>query len=279
MSNRRTTRQGTAAYLFENCPVNPTRRTEFAFPLVAVGAALAPLIANLAVTVGENLLNAEKEGLSGQFVAGTASEGVYTEEGKLSFGCLIIIRGLFGAPNPSGISGDEEWTTTHLDRLSLADYPAFYLEAEVKLVGTSLMLQPRYIRYAQSSALREGSGMKHVGVVVALTEAVLASDAEPTDEKAIALYRFNLGRLEIGKSCKHSDTEPLLTGTAAQQMVPSAGGQQGRVSFNVLAIVTETEQPGLLLDALSTAYGSKKGDLEKALTDIITDALPPSESE
>jgi hypothetical protein len=193
---------------------------------------------------------------------------------------VVVARGLFGAPNPSPDSGDGKLTTAaELEKLSLADYPAFYLEAEAKLEGTSLLLQPRYVRYAQSSARREGSGMKHVGVVIALTEAVLKPDAELADDKAIALYRFDLGRLEIGRSYEHEEKKPLLTGTAAQQTVPLPNGEAGRVPFNLLAIVTETEQPGLLLEALSTAYGSKKGDLEKALTEVIKNAFPAEEAE
>jgi hypothetical protein len=110
---------------------------------------------------------------------------------------------------------------------------------------------------------------------MALADASLKPDEDPTDEKSIALYRFDLGRLEIGKSYEHSAAAPLLTGTASQQSI--SADTPGGIPFNVLAIVIESEEPGLVLEALSTAYGSKKGDLENAITDILKEAIVSDE--
>jgi hypothetical protein len=131
------TRRGAAAYLFKQCPVNPSTPAE-AIPVLALGA-LAPLLASFAVNVGQNLLKSMEEGLTGQFTAGTASVSLYEDGGTLSFGCIVVVRGLFGAPAPSADSGDGKLTPTHLSKLSLADYPAFYMEAEATLDGASLL--------------------------------------------------------------------------------------------------------------------------------------------
>jgi hypothetical protein len=56
--------------------------------------------------------------------------------------------------------------------------------------------------------------------------------------------------------------------------VPEFGENQARTPFNVLAIVTETEEPGLLLKALTSSFAGKKGDLEKPLVEIIKGAFP-----
>lgn len=43
--------------------------------------------------------------------------------------------------------------------------------------------------------------------------------------------------------------------------------------FNISAVVTESEDPGLALPVLSETFASKKGDLQKAMEHTIKNAI------
>jgi len=81
-----------------------------------------------------------------------------------------------------------------------------------------------------------------VSVVIAIAEKQPKS-AEKIDVDAVAVYRHNLGRLEIGK---HYGAD-RLAGTAAAQTISGSPGPM------ISALVTESENPSIALRALETA--------------------------
>jgi len=133
------------------------------------------------------------------------------EKSENSSKCVTLVtlaRGLIGPLGKNLPKQDGNLQFSDLKTLGLADYPAFYLELEAKREpindgngATSkhkLTLTPVYLHYAQSSARLEGSGSKTVSVVIAIGEKQPKSP-EKIDTDAVAVYRHNFGRLEIGK--------------------------------------------------------------------------------
>lgn len=267
--------------LLKNCLVHKTEKAPPADDKAAFAATAAaigiPLLANFAVTfVGESI-EARSEGLSGQFIAGMNTDDIkstfqpHKSESKTNYPCLAIYRGLFGEAKPAENRSTSELTEDDLTTLGLVDYPAFYMEMRGELKGNSLTLTPKYIWYADTVARSRGSGEKHVGVVLAMTEQVLKRESDPpTDADTLALFRFDLGRLEIGKSYLEEPGRPLLTGTGAVQPIRIEG--EDKKPANLLAYVIESEDPDLVLAAFSEALESQEDDLISALTDFLRDA-------
>jgi len=266
------TRDGAAIYFFQKaCPANPST-TDQAIPALIAG--LIPVLSSFLINTTDKLIAAYRQGLTGSFSAGATAPGIYDDNGQLNFTCLVIARGAFGKTTKLGAGGDEYVDNVLVSQLGMAAYPYFYFEAEASLRGTSLILTPRYIRYEKTSARRAGKGKKKVAIALALSEEVLDRNAAlPANDKLIALYRFDLGELEIGKSYAHTKEAPLLAGTATQQVVPAFGADKMRVPFNAVAVVTETEDSSLIFEALSQTFTSKKSDIEELITDAIKDAI------
>ena len=274
-------RAGAAITLLKSCPVAgpapaPTApappQNNGAAETAAVGVAaaiLVPIAADFVTTLIGKAIQESQDGLSGQFVASGVTTDLQTD---LKSGCLVIYRGLFGKMAPTASDKDLK---PHLKELGLVDMPAFYMEAHTTLNAGVLTLEPKYVRYAQSSARRDGSGMKHVGIVLALTERQLsATDDAPADKEAIALFRLDLGRLKIGRSYLHTAESQVLTGTKAIQTLPES---DSAAPANLFAYVIESEEPGPALQALSEAFTSQEDGLTTALSDFLSGLLPEEE--
>lgn len=267
-------RAGAAIALLDSCPATDKRPKKPNDEEAAVGVVatmLAPVVADFVTTLIRNAIQEGQDGLSGQFVAAGATKNMRDDlaTGK----CLVIYRGLFGALAPT--ASDDPLKGHHLGELGLVDMPAFYMEAKTTLNNSVLTLEPKYVRYAQSSARMDGSGMKHVGIVLAMTERQLsAEDDAPADKDAIALFRFDLGRLEIGRSYLHTDDSPVLTGTSAIQTLPKS---DAATPANLFAYVVESEEPGPALKAVSEAFTSQEDALTTALSDFLSGLLPAEE--
>jgi hypothetical protein len=268
-------REGAALYFFsKGCPITggPAALEEEALLPLIVGAA-APFVAEFTVGLVGALIEAQKEGLNGSFPATGLTPALHNPDGTLSFNCIAIARGLFGAVSAQREDGgDGVFLRAHLEPLGLRDYPAFYMEAGATLEQKALVLTPQYLRYAGTSARRPGSDRKHVGMVLALLEKSVKPGEETTDDQSVALYRFNFGRLEIGRSYAAS----LLIGTSALQTLPEKS-EDNPTPVNAFALVTESEDPGVLLKVLSESFDARKDDLKTALTGIIKEALVPEE--
>ena len=261
------TRVGEIIRILEKCPVTEGESQIFQTPLFSDVKLVASVVTS---AIGEAIKEA-KEGLSGQFLAYGAYNAVEevsnAEKSENSSKCVTLVtlaRGLIGPLGKNLPKQDGNLQFSDLKTLGLADYPAFYLELEAKREpindgkgATSkhkLTLTPVYLHYAQSSARLEGSGSKTVSVVIAIGEKQPKS-LEKIDTDAVAVYRHNFGRLEIGK---HYGKKQLAD-TAATQTVSSFPGPM------IYALVTESENPSIALRALETAFQSNKSGLFKAL--------------
>jgi len=266
-----TQRAGAAIAVLDSCPAAQDEEVAELAALPALIGSVVPLAASFGISSIRNAIEDRKDGRSGQFVAAGVSKDVRTDlnSGK----CLVIYRGLFGAPEPT--ASDVRLSASDLKTLGLVDMPAFYMEARADLDDDVLRLEPQYVRYGQSSARIAGSGMKHVGIVLAMTERRLSAEEDaPVDNEAIALFRFDLGRLEIGRSYLQAPGAPVLTGTGAIQTLPA--GANGTPA-NLFAYVVESEQPGPVLTAFAEAFASQEDALTTALSGFLTGLLPEQE--
>ena len=206
----------------------PNQRNRQPKPKTALPSYVKLVASVVTSAIGEAIKEA-KEGLSGQFLAYGAYNAVEevsnaevevsnaevevsnAEKSENSSKCVTLVtlaRGLIGPLGKNLPKQDGNLQFSDLKTLGLADYPAFYLELEAKREpindgngATSkhkLTLTPVYLHYAQSSARLEGSGSKTVSVVIAIGEKQPKSP-EKIDTDAVAVYRHNFGRLEIGK--------------------------------------------------------------------------------
>lgn len=121
------------------------------------------------------------------------------------------------------------------------------------------LLAPVYLRYADTSAGRRGSGWKNVTVVVAFAKQTPPADSTAPAPDAPIVYRFDLGRIEIGRIY----AEPLLRGAGSVQLFPDVDG------LNAAALVTESERSGPALDALVKAFDANAKGLSKGLQNLV----------
>jgi hypothetical protein len=111
------------------------------------------------------------------------------------------------------------------------------------------------VHYGATSAGRPGSGWKNVTAAVAFSARAGNQSATALDDGATAVYRFDLGRLKIGRNYGPN----LLVGARGVQAFDYGG------ALNVTALVTESEQAGPALVALATAFTDNKESISDAL--------------
>ena len=281
-------RLGSAVFVYEECPIKDKAETsirdglksaetqesvkieigeiglEMATILPAVLPAIAAVGSEFAIKAISKGLEERKKGLMGEFIA----NGVTNGDSGDATGCLVVTRGLFGAPPNEGKGQfSKEW----LKKLGLADHPAFYWEAEIKKEGDTITLKPVYLNYAASSARNCGSGEKNVSVLVAMsrTKSAPIKDGEIQEDKTFAVFPHNLGRLKIGKYYKDETKDEengIFTGTSYSQ---TSEEFSKREPFNITVKVTESEDPSIALEALTEAFTAKKSDLQKVLKDLV----------
>ena len=109
-------------------------------------------------------------------------------------------------------------------------------------------------------------------MVLVFSDASQKKADEINEDKAFAIFRHDFGRLEIGKRYEG----PLLNGTASSAVLATEA--QDKTGFNISALISESESPGIALQVLSETFASKKGDLQKALEDTIKKAIGESKT-
>lgn len=248
-------RVGAFVTAMPRCPVSDTERFE-------MSSLIASFAGDFLFSYVDAALKDYQEGLNGAFVASGVVDG---ELGQGS--CIIIANGPLGPVQPTFVEGGSQFSSADLQDLHLADVPAFYLEARVLWDPdqTHLTLRPEFLSYAASSARTRGSGAKHVSLVMTVDETAADATANASDSGFSAVYRINLGELEIGR---HYDAAQLRYTGASQAITPA-----DLRSANVSVLVTESEDPSLALQALSAAYQSNSGALQSAFEDMIASAL------
>jgi hypothetical protein len=256
-----------------------------AAPLIAVGVSFA---AGYIVNSISKALDEYKSGLSGSFGAAGIAEVVNSHGEVQAFTpkdihCIVIVRGLMGEGGQPTVTDDTDFLAKFYPSLGFKDYPAFYLEltasqhevptmsAEPGAPTKRLTLKPTYLSYAASVAKNSGSGRKHVGVALAFSDTTQKKPNEINEEKTFAIFHHDLGRLEIGKRYEDRDAMKLLQGTAASASLTEDSLKKS--SFNIYAVVSESEDPGIAFQVLSVTFTSKKADLQKALEEMFTNLL------
>jgi hypothetical protein len=219
---------------------------------IAVDAALG--------AISKSLANAQKA-RTGSWTAANSTD---TIAGGCKNGKLEIVRGVF--PKPDGL------------------YPAFELSADVTIADSIdskawvVTIEPKSLIYSDTSAKSRGKGRKDVTISLSIASVGEAtspsknvgatsgttSNAEgnsegkkPETKPALSSANLiNLGRLEIGKKYDTFNTSMSFT-------VP-----KGKL-HNLSVVVTESEDPSVVLEAFAAAFESNKSDLGKALRDAI----------
>lgn len=214
-------------------------------PEAGVVAAVAGIVVQAGVNWLGKTLEQQRDGLTGRFAAFGAQQLAVGQKVH----CLRVYRGAIG---PNGAPG----------RDALPE-KSFELLADLDGTQNKFVLTPVRLHYGATSA-RRGSRTKNVSVVVALT-AGAAPDSAPDADKALALFRLNLGELEFGKQYGAG----LLKDTAVGAPLPA-----GTSSFNTAVYVTESKDAGPALQALVSAFDTNKDKLSEALTEAVKKALP-----
>ena len=256
--------------------------------LSGAGALVAGFAADFLVGALSGVIEDSVEGRDGSFVALGASlrkeeypAAAQTGDADgINKGCIVVYRAAIGPDAATrSTEGGGKLSPQILQALDLADYPAFYVELKVTdrknpdVGGTKKKpspdtafvreLDPVYVHYADTSARRRGSGRKTVTMAVALgiTQVPVEQSNKEVSKAAASVFRFNLGRLEIGSyygdGPHHSATGPAvsLAGT------------------NMVALISESDEPSIALNALASAFESNEGDLKTLIKDAVTDAL------
>lgn len=146
--------------------------------------------------------------------------------------------------------------------------PIFDLTANIDFQskkGENLVftITPLNLIYSDTSARSRGKGFKDVTLAITFTPIGLISDASKKTEPTTTL--INLGRLEIKKKYSNFNPKDSIIKTAIS--VPEAR------AYNISVVVTESEDPSVLLEAFGEAFEGNKSDLGTALEDAIGRAV------
>jgi hypothetical protein len=236
----------------------------FVAGLIGVGAAF---VGDLVTGYVGRKLEARKAGLTGSFLANGVADLQVT--GRDGAWCLAIARGTFTQGQLIGLRELQQRGQSARAAMQAAQ-PDFYLEADLTAVDSGTvagtyqwLLEPHKLDYRATSASTKGKGHKHLTVAIAFSGTTPASGTLPADDKAVAVFRHDFGRLRWGRSYN----EPMLHGTASAQQFA------GRDKLNVSALVTESEKAGPALEALISAYNDNKDALTGLIEKTIKDTL------
>lgn len=208
-----------------------------------------------------------KAGLTAQ----TLFTGV-TQDTMVTGQCIRITAGEFGRLKPKGVdSSNGKLNKVFLQKAKLADYPEILIELKTKRKDNLLTLTPSYIFYRDTQAATRGKGEKKASLVIALARNALeGADNLEKNKAVVAVFRHNLGTLEIGGEYVSAETPGLLSGTESKVVISDENLAAG---VNLLAVLTESEDQSLVMSALTDAFGENSDDLKSAFEGIITDAL------
>lgn len=252
-------------------PASPLQTKQGQFTRKSTAGVVAATAADFAIEIVGEAFEREKTARTGQSVASgvlIGPERVISGDSRFmqnGDGCLVIYRGALGEAaetpsettdvTPMGSQPTKKLSRSATKALGLADLPAFYAEflMDENSVPDRRILTLNYVSYAETSAIRAGSGMKSVTVALSLG-ASTGEDGTPTpDQDKAELYRFDLGRLKIGQ---------YYHGDAVTRLSSSKVGAQGS---NMVALITEAEDPSVALTALAKAFEKNQSDLREAL--------------
>lgn len=263
-------RDAARAYTLQSCPLlDAERATQGPNRQVAVlAAALIPV----AVDFGFRLFGDYLKRVQSEQTANYLATGV----GDLSHNCLVVVRGNFGTtrvdiPAESGILN-----VSVLNQLGLTSYPSVYMEAIIHRSGANqYIVKPRALQYAKTAALRRSGGRKQLGMVIAFRTTPVPNPGQDVVTKdAVATLPFDFGIVQEGTAVR---SRSQLVNTQADVFADQARAisvpTNKSGSIDVYAFVVESGESDRVLSLLSDTFEANKGDLQKALTAAISDAL------
>lgn len=266
--------------------------------LLGVGASV---VSDVAIKLIGNAIERRRQNKTGQFLATGVVGGAANEFGEFrlasgthDLGCLVVAKGKIGARGtysfPNGMS-------TLGNLVPLRSGADFYMEIEVTEamslrqtmpiakvpagvgrddVGVSassdeeriLKLQPVALHYANAAAKRPEQSQNLAAVVIFSSASVNAgATSEELEKNALSVYRHNFGKVQVGSST----IDP--TGTLTLAGSGSINKLAYKTAANVAVLVTDSSEPGVVLNALSTAFEENKDDLGNALEARLKAAL------
>lgn len=221
-----------------------------------VETAVIATVADAAVELVGLGLKQSRDRLNGTFIAtGAHIHGpeIVSRKPTKPTDCIVIYNGLSGK-TPVESVGDGLHPSI-LTALELTDQPAFYLELASTIEGTThRALRVNALQYAATSALRTGSGKKTVTVALGLGG---SGENVESPTAAVEVFMFNLGQLDVGKIYPGNENQIVVAPRKAEG------------SFNMVAKITESEDPTIALTAMITAFDANKSALSDALGDAI----------
>ena len=258
------------ATLAEATCVPPTEGEQGGF------APLIPLIGiavDAAVNLASDQLAKAKTGRTASWPA--TRGGIEFDAGHY---CLALSRGVLKRAG-----------TANADKLALGEaasfdgVPAFVMLADLEVkpatTGFNLTITPKFLSYAETSAPKRGSGKKDVAVLLAFDGAAptaaakanaeagggaaAAADATADPKKSTGGAQLQFGKLEIGKSYDAALLSPIVTQTTVNKAP----------AYTVSAVVTESEDPSVVLTTFAAAFDKNKDSLSTAIQTTVKNAL------
>jgi hypothetical protein len=256
------------------CSEPPSAGVVGAVPIVA---ALIGVAADFAVSAGSAWLRHQRDGRNATWVATGAGSALQPTTVAQSF-CLTIARGVL----TEGPGSNENFRP-----FDFRDEPAFFLRVDLTMearsaaaggganaapVAVALTARPYELRYAETAARVRGSARKNVSVVIAFSPQTLqpAAGAAATPDTAKAtVIRLDFGRLDVGRVYRQA----LLSDVNGVASFPAAGHTM------MTAVVSESENASVALDAIISAVDDNSDDLSDALRSTIEQAVGASDDD
>lgn len=224
---------------------------------------IAPLVSFAADSVFGAInayVDQRKKDLNGAFLA---SGAIMQNPGNVN--CIGIVRGTIGEANFND-RRKGKIPQPSLQALGLSDYPDFMLLLNLNSSGDSLEITAEHLRYASTSARRNGSSQKNVAVVLGFSKTPIESASGITKDSTIARAPINLGKLSIGRYYEADTLTDVSFGLPL-------GNDDWKAPISITASVVESEEPSLALTVLSKAWEDNKGDFQTAFEELLKSAL------
>lgn len=275
--------------LSDRCPIEEDKfLTDYTASIAAAvlpfAIQLLPVGVEYSVKALTAYLQKQKDNLNGEFVA-TGAGAFWSGEKQLAPKCLIIVRGKFGKTFQP--ADDERkfspLTSEAMAALGLVEFPDFYLQIKMTAAGEegSITLTPNLFAYRDTSAINIGSGKKSISVLLAIAEAPFVSKSGGKASKeevvagAAARAAFALADRQVGSvyDGRGAADKNLFAGQTRSITLRRSDKTLPPGALNLVAVVTESENPGMMYDILLDTLGGNEKTIEKALSDFLTDAI------
>ena len=268
----------TVVRLMKSCPSDAHGGPNMQTAAAGAAAAVVGLVADTVTKWIAAELKDRQDGLTATYIGrGTGAAP----------GCLVVVRGLHGDPGDDVVESPKTILKKGmLKQFKLADYPDLYFEASVDAI---VALNIQKLRERAPSPKKEGQNAEET-VSYAVTPKLLyfrntAAKYTENDRKSL-LMSVHMSAAQASAAKAGESDNPTLTfafdnvpigveispipSQSAILVLPKAmKGQE----LNLLAQITETEDPSLFAKAFAESFDENKADISKALEEILTRAF------